>query len=451
MRILVPVVFAVLLFADSASACSCLPRKAPCEAFERAPAIFIAVVTDIDPASERNARPAVHLSVEQSFKGISQTTVKMFQGTSGGDCSFEFQKGERYLLYASYSEETGTYHTNICTRSRPLAYAGEDLAYLRGSPPADSAPSLTGTVVKQDFKEEARPSETELIRGVKVTAEGQNGQKFEAFTDDDGTYNITGLPPGTYKVHADLPPYLSLASDPPDTVEVASKGCVSVVFHARTDGRISGVVRDAKGKVAPQVDVDLIPFELANRLGDRGIGRVKTTTKDGNYEFRDLQPGRYLLDINIRSNPEGDNPFPRMFFPGVANAANATVITLGKGEKLSGYDISLPHPLPVSIIKGVLVWQDGKPVVQALVELKNTPENVSGGSLNSANVDQKGHFELKAIEGTEAWVHASTMIRTESGLDVMIAEPVRVVAGSQPRRIKLVITKKAKGGVRIIR
>ena len=359
-RILIVASFSILLFADYASACSCARRPAPCEAYNSAPAIFVGVVTSIDPVQENSHEfRYAHLSVEQSFKGISQPTVKMLQGYGDGDCSFVFEKGVRYLLYAAYSEDTNSFHTNICTRSAALAYAGEDLAYLRG-PISDSETSLTGIVINYDYQEEGNTSEPELIKGVKITAVGPNGQNFEAFTNDDGTYKMSGLPPGTYTVRADVSSHLHLASADPEKVEVPSKGCASVGFFTRTDGRIAGVVRDAAGKLAPEKYVDLIPFEMANRLGDRRIGRFNKTDAAGRFDFGSLRPGRYLIGINIRSDPEGDNPFPRMFFPGVANAADATVITLGKGEKLSGYDIILPPPLPVSIIRGVLVWQMGR-------------------------------------------------------------------------------------------
>lgn len=451
-RILIVASFSILLFAGYASACSCAGRPAPCEMYKSAPAIFIGVVTSIDPERENSeAFTYAHLSVEQAFKGVNQPTVKMLQGRGGGDCSFVFEKGVRYLLFAAYSEDTNSFNTNICTRSVPLAYAGEDLAYLRGLPTSDSGTSLTGTVINYDYQEEGNTSEPEVIKGVKITAEGPNGQKFEAFTSDDGTYKIAGLPPGTYIVRADVPSYLHLARAEPEKVAVPNKGCASVGFLTRTDGRIAGVVRDASGKLAPAKYVDLIPFEMANRLGDRGIGRYTKTDAAGRFEFKSLRPGRYLIGVNIRSDPEGDNPFPRMFFPGVAKAADATVITLGKGEKLNGYDISLPHPLPVSIIRGVLVWPDGKPVTKALISLKDSSHPTQGENLAFAEVDQKGRFSLKALEGTEAWIHAGVAISTESGLDIMTAEPVRVIAGSDRRVIRMVVSKKSPGGVRIIR
>ncbi len=442
--------FSILLFADYASACSCLAARPPCEAFKTTPAIFVAVVNDIEPPDSERFSYA-QLTVEEAFKGISQSTIRMPQGTGSGDCSFVLEKGERYLFYAKYSEELKAFMTSICTRSRPLAYAGEDLAYLRGLPATDSVTSLSGTVIKYDYHEEHSPSVPELIKGVKITAEAKTGERFEAVTGDDGVYKIAGLPPGNYKMRAAIPSYLKLVERNPDTVEVPVKGCASLVFLTTTDGRIGGVVRDAGGKIAPEVKVDLIPFEMANRLGDRGVGDYEKTDLNGTFEFGDLKPGRYLLGVNIRSEPEGDSPFPRTFFPGVANVSEATVITLGKGEKLKGYELRLPPPLPVITISGVVVWPDGKPVVKGMVVLNDSANTTGGRDLAFAGIDKQGRFSLKALQGTEAWVHAHTTIVTASGLDMMTAEPVRVIAGPELRPLKLVILKKGPGGVRIIK
>jgi hypothetical protein len=50
--------------------------------------------------------------------------------TDAGDCGFDFQKGETYLVYADDDEETGQLATSICRRTTRLSDAGPDLAYL---------------------------------------------------------------------------------------------------------------------------------------------------------------------------------------------------------------------------------------------------------------------------------------------------------------------------------
>src|ERR1039458_6679087 len=50
--------------------------------------------------------------------------------TPFGDCGFDFQTGETYLVYADSDEDTNIMETDSCTRTRRLSDAGPDLAYL---------------------------------------------------------------------------------------------------------------------------------------------------------------------------------------------------------------------------------------------------------------------------------------------------------------------------------
>jgi hypothetical protein len=201
----------ILFTVKSAAACSCAGPIPPCEAYKKTPAIFIALVTDIQPSRSPNTDPPiVHLSVEEAFKGITQSKITTYQGTASGDCSLVFEKGERYLFYAWYSEETKQFHTNFCTRTRPLNIAAEDLDYLRNLPASDQNSRLSGTAVRLDYFRGDSPSTPELLKGIKVTATGDDGQRFEAVTDHQGFYKIVGLPSGHYKVSAEVPAHLTI-------------------------------------------------------------------------------------------------------------------------------------------------------------------------------------------------------------------------------------------------
>lgn len=50
--------------------------------------------------------------------------------TPFGECGYDFQPGETYLVYADEDEETSVLSTGVCTRTRRVSDAGEDLAYL---------------------------------------------------------------------------------------------------------------------------------------------------------------------------------------------------------------------------------------------------------------------------------------------------------------------------------
>jgi hypothetical protein len=217
---------------------------------------------------------------------------------------------------------------------------------------------------------------------------------------------------------------------------VPVSGCATASVLARTDGRLSGVLLDAQGKPASGIYVELIASALAGKLEVLAkrpfIGRVEETGNDGRFEFTELKPGRYLLGVNMLREPNAKNPFRSTFFPGVADAASAGVITLGKGEKLQGYELRLPAALRVREIRGIVVSANGRPIAKAYVAFQDSPERTSR-SIASTNTDIRGHFTLKVLDGQEGWIESSVMIRVEHGIDVKSSKPVRVAAHARHR------------------
>jgi hypothetical protein len=50
--------------------------------------------------------------------------------TTAGDCGYDFQIGETYLVFANNEEGAEYFFTSTCMRTRRLSDAGDDLAYL---------------------------------------------------------------------------------------------------------------------------------------------------------------------------------------------------------------------------------------------------------------------------------------------------------------------------------
>ena len=257
----------LLLSVERANACSCMPRQPPCEAYAKTPAIFIGRVTQIDPRlKDAKEPPYAHFSIERAFKGITEKEIKMYQGTASGDCSLKFEQGQRYLIYAEYDDQSKEFYTSFCTRTTQLEYAAEDLDYLEGLPGSNQDNRLSGLVVKYDYEDSESPSIPELISGVTVIAEREDGKRFEAVTNGQGLYKMIGLLPGRYTIEAKLPSYLIKDDDKPNRVEVPASGCATASVLARTDGRLSGVLLDAQGQPAAGVYVELIASELSTKL-----------------------------------------------------------------------------------------------------------------------------------------------------------------------------------------
>ena len=68
----------------------------------------------------------MRFKVKTAFRGEESDEV----WTDSGDCGYNYQEGETYLVYADEDEETDRVNTSVCYRNRRLSDAGDDLAYL---------------------------------------------------------------------------------------------------------------------------------------------------------------------------------------------------------------------------------------------------------------------------------------------------------------------------------
>ncbi len=58
-----------------------------------------------------------------------QKEIEIVTGMGGGDCGYSYRSGVAYVIYARKNSE-GRPETGICSRTRPLTEAVEDVAYI---------------------------------------------------------------------------------------------------------------------------------------------------------------------------------------------------------------------------------------------------------------------------------------------------------------------------------
>ena len=136
-----------LLLNQRAYACSCVPPGPPEMALQEATAVFSGKVTDMrigipDMRLEFvPAWPFIHrtsafatgakitFAVMEIWKGELYQTIVINTSPSGASCGLEgVSVGAEWLVYAYGEQQFLSSH--LCTRTRPLANASEDLAIL---------------------------------------------------------------------------------------------------------------------------------------------------------------------------------------------------------------------------------------------------------------------------------------------------------------------------------
>jgi hypothetical protein len=145
-RALIPTLLLLVLSlaAGSALACTCTNNYTPTEAYEHSYAVFSGKVVgmlEVDPFTK-----VFSIQVYSVWKGPSFAMVSVATGPDSAACGYEFQVGEEYLVYAYSAMPTYTYSTDICTRTRLLSNATEDLASLGTALVVPTEESTWGTM-----------------------------------------------------------------------------------------------------------------------------------------------------------------------------------------------------------------------------------------------------------------------------------------------------------------
>jgi hypothetical protein len=397
--------FATILFFPISTiggyACTCGVFRPPCEEYGSASAVFIGVVIgessiDSQDGEYQSQKRSVSFAVEETFHGLKGTSAEVITGIGGGDCGVGFKRGERYLVYAYTNPQDNKLYTSICMRTRALSQAGEDLQYLRGLSSAAPGVRIYGEV-QRNWSGVNEGREPESMAGIKVSIDGTK-KRVEMMTDLKGRFSAGGLPGGVYKVKISLPQGL-MSYSPEREIKVVDRGCARVNFDVVSDGRLSGRVLDFNGRPMPNVEIALcIPEEkmyrckLYNAYSD----------KDGLYEFKAIPPGRYALGAWFDGLDIRNRPFQQIYYPGVDNIDQATIVTIDEGEKVEMNDLVLPPSRVEHSVEGVVEWPDGKPVPNAGIEY--LPVNVPAGY--GAKSDQEGRFSFKVSDGLKIKIRA---------------------------------------------
>jgi hypothetical protein len=204
-------------------ACDCMNAGAPCKAFANTQAIFAGRVLSITPPGERTF---ITFEVMQAYRGVTEKTVVMWAATS--DCDYAFKEGVSYLVYAASNSPTERLHTEICTRTRPLADAKDDIDFLTHKDDPARASGIVGDVTMQYRDSQNRLQPASSSAGISVVISGVGVRKTVP-TRKDGHFEIWGLEPGAYRVSPTFPDGFQKAAQ---TVKLAAQSCEDVHFIA---------------------------------------------------------------------------------------------------------------------------------------------------------------------------------------------------------------------------
>jgi hypothetical protein len=430
-RVLIILAALVLITAAAAraSACSCAGETAPCQAYWEASAVFVGTVINgrsvtVKDAGFEHEMRAVRLFVDEPMRGVEGGEIEVLTGLGGGDCGFGFRQSQQYIVYAYRDEDDKKLYTSICSRTRLLAEAAKDLAYIRGLSKAKPGGTISGEVSKQIRNDEG--STYPPLANVKVIMEGPG--TYEAVTDAKGQYRVEGVTPGEYTVRAQAPPGLA-ARGPDRTAKVVDRGCAEISFWLESSSGLSGRVLNPQGLPVANAEIFLVS---ADKERWRGYFDAAYADKEGNYAFKLIPPGRYVLIIRYDGTTSQTRPFPPMYYPGVADKTQAEILTFKEGATFANHDLKVP-PLPAEYdVRGSVVWADGTPAKGARIAYMVGGDAVVYG----VQTNETGEFSFKAYEGLKLSISAQMNRENRQSISSP-AVTITVEAGAAPLKFVL--------------
>src|SRR5215470_7448236 len=250
----------------SAAACDCGYAGAPCKAFEKTPTVFVGRVVKISTIDLKTASGddykdrLVSFEVERNYRGLTTKTAEVLSGWNS-DCGYRFQEGVRYLVYAYPHSPTAKLTTSICTRTRPLLEASEDLEYLEKKDDPSQGAGIEGMIEELDSKGQSVGS----LEGIRVLVEG-HADRQTAVTQKDGRFRMWGLSPGRYRVTPLLPKSFWPVSQ---SVTLKRNSCTELGFLAtpRVRGGRPGLRKE--GRWHQVFEGSLVTVEVDRTLYER--------------------------------------------------------------------------------------------------------------------------------------------------------------------------------------
>jgi hypothetical protein len=231
----VPAFILFLLTPLSASACDCGYSGAPCQAFARTPYVFSGRVTKISTIAikmsngEEYRDRLITFDVARAYRGgDGKTVTEIVTGSGGTDCGYDFREGEKYLVYAFSHPATGKLYTGICSRTRRLAEAGDDLDYFaKKDDPAHGA-GIEGRITELSRGPDNNTGVIGPLKGARLRISSAAG-RWSVTTGSDGRFRLWGLQPGTYRV---TPEFSTRFAEDSRTVTLKPASCEEIGFLA---------------------------------------------------------------------------------------------------------------------------------------------------------------------------------------------------------------------------
>lgn len=368
---LLALLFLIFFCSQFSLACTCSSSgPLPCPGLSATDVVFVGTVLDIEnppPDDGGLGGPGVsryHFRIDENIAGTEGKEIDIYSGRGGADCSYHFKRGQQYLVFPYGGDDSRLFAT-ICSATRSVEEAPAILPQLRAMRDHQRVASVYGILrsTQQPYASVSDDLLGQVLSNTRLELRSED-KTFVAVTDPNGAYAFYGVPEGEYHFAGDLPEHLEFAQEilggPLPPLKLPANVCFETDLTALPTGRIRGRVLSPDGKPLAFAAVDLFRRDKYSAEIPNGGWYEAQDLDKGHFEFLNVGAGEYVLVYNNTGRMNADEPYPRTFYPGVADLKSAKVIHLEAGQKFDDADIKVAGGRPTREITVRLVAETGE-------------------------------------------------------------------------------------------
>lgn len=248
-----------------------------------------------------------------------------------------------------------------------------------------------------------------IRKAIVVLRKGQE-DGVGAYTDGNGSFRFDKVEAGAYSVSAVREGFVTEPQGERLLVTVKPEATESdIVVKLVPTGAISGRVLDADGDPVLGATVQVLPA----RKGTPSPSGSAGTNDRGEYRVFHVRPGKYRIAAfggttldQVRRETAGtggpvkvagtiDEAYTTTYYPGTPDSRQATIVDVGAGSDLQGFDVQLVRYRAVHV-RGRLVEPAGVRA-ELFVNVMLQPRGSLSGSRIALVRDPTGKFEIDGV------------------------------------------------------
>jgi Carboxypeptidase regulatory-like domain len=221
----------------------------------------------------------------------------------------------------------------------------------KSAQPDDKLCAVGGTVLSANTGEPLRKAH---IRISERSENDNDNDVFTATTDAAGHFSVEKMPAGQYEMQVRRDNYMPASYPQKDASSAGGimtltpgQKMTDLVFRLHKTGVVTGKILDEDGDPLRRVQVTATN-KTAHSTESRMNWTIAETNDLGEYRLYDLAPGRYTIfatpigPIVVSKKQHPADIYQSSYYPGVPDAARASLLDVKSGDEITGIDFALP-------------------------------------------------------------------------------------------------------------